>query len=33
MITDNESIELLKKALKQIKWDNRVVNMARKADV
>jgi uncharacterized lipoprotein YajG len=33
MITDNESIELLNKAFKQIKWDNRVVNMARKADV
>lgn len=33
MITDNESIELLKKALKQIKWDNSVVNMARKVDV
>ena len=33
MITDNESIDLLKKALKQIKWDNRVVNMARKSDV
>jgi uncharacterized lipoprotein YajG len=33
MITDNESIELLNKVFKQIKWDNRVVNMARKADV
>jgi hypothetical protein len=33
IITDNESIELLKKAIKQIKWDNREVNMARKGDV
>lgn len=33
MITENESIELLKKAIEQIKWDNRVVKMARKADV
>ncbi|MDQ0860905.1 hypothetical protein [Bacillus sp. V2I10] len=33
MISDNESIELLKKAFEQIKWDNKVVDMARKPDV
>jgi hypothetical protein len=34
MITDNESIELLKKAFEDIKWSpNTKVNMARKADV
>ncbi|WP_163539242.1 hypothetical protein [Gracilibacillus sp. YIM 98692] len=33
MITDNESIELLKKTFEDIKWDDKVVNMARKADV
>ncbi|MGW6302549.1 hypothetical protein [Peribacillus butanolivorans] len=33
MITDNESIELLSEAFKQIKWDNRMVKMARKPDL
>ncbi|WP_327607826.1 hypothetical protein [Virgibacillus tibetensis] len=33
MITDNESIKLLKEAFEHIKWDDKVVNMARKADV
>jgi hypothetical protein len=33
MITDNESIELLKEAFEYIKWDDKIVNMARKADV
>jgi len=33
MITDNESIELLKKTFQDIKWDDKVVNMARKPDV
>jgi hypothetical protein len=33
MITDDETIELLKKTFKQIKWDDKEVNMARKPDV
>ncbi|MGW6433900.1 hypothetical protein ACWFPQ_11400 [Peribacillus butanolivorans] len=33
MITDNESIELLSEAFKQIKWDNRMVKIARKLDL
>ncbi|CAH0317668.1 hypothetical protein [Peribacillus simplex] len=33
MITDNESIELLSEAFKQIKWDNRMVKIARKPDL
>ncbi|WP_416118278.1 hypothetical protein [Peribacillus butanolivorans] len=33
MITDNESMELLSEAFKQIKWDNRMVKMARKPDL
>ncbi|PHD72495.1 hypothetical protein COF64_21020 [Bacillus sp. AFS043905] len=33
MITDRESIELLRQAFEQIKWDDKVVKMARKPDV
>ncbi|MGZ9816699.1 hypothetical protein ACXM0N_12320 [Peribacillus simplex] len=33
MITDSESIELLRQAFEQIKWDDKVVKMARKPDV
>ncbi|WP_318264041.1 hypothetical protein [Peribacillus simplex] len=33
MITDSESIELLREAFKQIKWDNRMVKIARKPDL
>ncbi|MGM0877986.1 MAG: hypothetical protein ACQEWV_25485 [Bacillota bacterium] len=33
MITDSESIELLRQAFEQIKWDDKVVYMARKPDV
>jgi hypothetical protein len=33
MITDRESIELLRQAFEQIKWDNKVVDMVRKPDV
>lgn len=33
MITDRESIELLRQAVEQIKWDDKVVKMARKPDV
>ncbi|MFE4077475.1 hypothetical protein [Peribacillus sp. YIM B13477] len=33
MITDRESIELLMQAFEQIKWDDKVVKMARKPDV
>ncbi|MCP1493139.1 hypothetical protein J2Y73_003170 [Peribacillus frigoritolerans] len=33
MITDRESIELLRQSFEQIKWDNKVVKMARKPDV
>lgn len=33
MITDKESIELLSEAFKKIKWDNRMVKIARKPDL
>lgn len=33
MITDRESIELLRQSFEQIKWDNKVVKVARKPDV
>ncbi|MFE4075760.1 hypothetical protein [Peribacillus sp. YIM B13477] len=33
MITDRESIELLRQAFEQIKWDDKVVKMARNPDV
>ncbi|UYY99305.1 hypothetical protein OJ967_01690 [Peribacillus frigoritolerans] len=33
MRTDRESIELLRQAFEQIKWDDKVVKMARKPDV
>ncbi|KOR87238.1 hypothetical protein AM233_08960 [Bacillus sp. FJAT-22058] len=33
MIIDRESIELLRQAFEQIKWDDKVVKMARKPDV
>ncbi len=33
MITDRETIELLRQAFEQIKWDDKVVKMARKPDV
>jgi hypothetical protein len=34
MITDNESVEIVKTAFEQVKWEpNVVVNMIRKADV
>ncbi|MGM0890656.1 MAG: hypothetical protein ACQEW5_27945 [Bacillota bacterium] len=33
MITDSESIELLRQSFEQIKWDDKVVKMARKPDV
>jgi PBP1b-binding outer membrane lipoprotein LpoB len=33
MITDRESIELLRQAFEQIKWDDKVIKMARKPDV
>ncbi|MFJ7994836.1 hypothetical protein ACIQY5_22200 [Peribacillus frigoritolerans] len=33
MITDRESIELLRQAFEQIKWEDKVVKMARKPDV
>ncbi|WP_227939933.1 hypothetical protein [Alkalihalobacillus deserti] len=33
MITDNELLELLREAFKQIKWDDKVVNIDRKPDV
>ncbi|MCR8848400.1 hypothetical protein NQ095_08305 [Rossellomorea sp. SC111] len=33
MITDHESIELLKKLFEDIKWDDKEVNMARNPDV
>ncbi|MCK2021275.1 hypothetical protein [Peribacillus frigoritolerans] len=33
MITDRESIELLRQAFEQIKWDDKVVKIARKPDV
>jgi hypothetical protein len=33
MITDRESIELLRQDFEQIKWDDKVVKMARKPDV
>ncbi|WP_156291896.1 hypothetical protein [Oceanobacillus salinisoli] len=32
-ITDSESIELIQKTFNQIKWDNKVVNMARQPDI
>jgi hypothetical protein len=33
MITDSESIELLRQAFAQIKWDDKVVKMASEPDV
>ncbi|MFD4928728.1 hypothetical protein ACFWMS_07350 [Peribacillus butanolivorans] len=33
MITDRESIELLRQAFEQIKWEDKVVKVARKPDV
>ncbi|MDM5281817.1 hypothetical protein [Peribacillus frigoritolerans] len=33
MITDKESIELLSEAFKKVKWDNRMVKIARKPDL
>ncbi|MCU6603482.1 hypothetical protein [Peribacillus frigoritolerans] len=33
MITDSETIELLRQAFEQIKWDDKMVKMARKPDV
>ena len=33
MITDNETIDLLKKTIENIKWEDNVVNMARNPDV
>ncbi|MBT2647635.1 hypothetical protein J7E52_12995 [Bacillus sp. ISL-34] len=33
MITDSETIELLRQTFEQIKWDDKVVKMARKPDV
>lgn len=33
MITDRESIELLRQSFEQLKWDNKVVKVARKPDV